>query len=259
MIAMLLSAFFLGLAGSFHCAGMCGPIAIALPLYGHSLPRKFFGGVLYNLGRTATYGLMGALFGAIGQGFHLMGFQQVVSIVMGGGMIILAIFPRLFRSRYDSQKHSFGWIGQLKTLFRRLFSVRSFRSLFFIGLLNGLLPCGLVYIALAGAIASGTVVSGAFYMILFGLGTIPMLLFIAIMGNVISISLRHRINKLIPILVILVGIFFILRGLNLNIPYLSPAKEKIEKKFEKSLDEKGISEVRFHSVSPRTQSTLSKT
>jgi uncharacterized protein len=241
MIALLLSAFFLGLAGSFHCAGMCGPIAIALPLYGHSLPRKFFGGVLYNLGRTTTYGLLGALFGAIGQGFHMMGFQQVVSIVMGGGMIILAIFPRLFRSRYDSQKHSFGWIGQLKTLFRRLFSVRSFRSLFFIGLLNGLLPCGLVYIALAGAIASGTVVSGAFYMILFGLGTIPMLLFIAIMGNVISISLRHKINKLIPILIILVGIFFIMRGLNLNIPFLSPTKEKIEKKFEKSLDEKGIS------------------
>jgi sulfite exporter TauE/SafE len=108
--------------------------------------------------------------------------------------------------------------------------------------------------AVAGAIASGTVVSGTIYMVMFGLGTIPMLLFIAIVGNVISISLRHKISKLIPILVVLVGIFFILRGLNLNIPYLSPTKEKIEKKFEKSLDEKGISEVRFHSVAPRTRS-----
>jgi uncharacterized protein len=241
MVALLLSAFLLGLAGSFHCAGMCGPIAIALPLYGHSLPRKFFGGFLYNLGRTTTYGLLGLLFGAIGQGFHMLGFQQVVSIVMGAGMIILALLPKLFRSRYDIQKHSFGWLGQLKTLFRRLFSVRSFRSLFFIGLLNGLLPCGLVYMAIAGAIASGTAVSGTFYMIFFGLGTIPMLLFIAVMGNVISISLRHKISKLIPILVVVVGIFFIMRGLNLNIPYLSPTKEKIEMKFEKSLDEKGIS------------------
>jgi sulfite exporter TauE/SafE len=106
MIAVLLSAFLLGLAGSFHCAGMCGPIAIALPLYGHSLPRKFLGGVLYNLGRTTTYGLMGALFGLIGQGFHLMGFQQVVSIVMGAGMIILALFPKIFRSRYDPSEAS---------------------------------------------------------------------------------------------------------------------------------------------------------
>jgi sulfite exporter TauE/SafE len=259
MIALLLSAFLLGLAGSFHCAGMCGPIAIALPLYGHSLPRKFFGGVLYNLGRTATYGLMGALFGLIGLGLDLMGFQQIVSIVMGAGMIILALFPKLFRSRYDSQSHSFGWIGQLKTLFRRLFSVRSFRSLFFIGLLNGLLPCGLVYIAVAGAIASGTVVSGIFYMILFGLGTIPMLLFMAIVGNVISISLRHKINKLIPILIVLVGIFFILRGLNLNIPYLSPTKEKIERKFEKSLDEKGISGNIISIYLAKTRSTQSNT
>jgi uncharacterized protein len=243
MIPLLLSAFIVGLAGSLHCAGMCGPIALTLPLYGHSLHQKFFGGIIYNLGRTTTYAIMGALFGAIGLGFQMIGFQQVVSIVMGTGMIILALFPRIFRSRYDRQRHSFGLIGQLKTLFRRLFSVRSFKSLFFIGLLNGLLPCGLVYIAVAGAIASGTVLSGTFYMILFGLGTIPMLLFIGVMGNVISVSLRHKINRLMPVLVVLVGIFFILRGLNLNIPALSPTKEKIEKKFEKSLEEKILSQI----------------
>lgn len=235
----------MGLAGSFHCAGMCGPIALALPLHGPSLPRKFSGAVLYNFGRTITYGLLGALFGLIGQGFYLLGFQQVVSIAMGTGMIILAIFPRVFKSHYDILSHSFGWTGQLKTIFRKLFSVRSLKNLFFIGMLNGLLPCGLVYIALAGAIASGTTLSGTFYMILFGLGTIPMLLFIAIVGNVISISLRHKINRLVPILVVLVGIFFILRGLNLGIPYLSPTKEKIEMKFDKSLKEKNISLIEF--------------
>jgi len=241
MIPLLLSAFLMGLAGSFHCAGMCGPIAIALPLHGPSMPAKFFGGMLYNLGRTLTYVIMGALFGLIGLGLHMVGFQQIVSIVMGAGMIILALFPRLFRSHYKLPSHSFGWTGKIKTLFRRLFSVRSYSSLFFVGMLNGLLPCGLVYIALAGAIASGTVLSGTLYMLLFGLGTIPMLLFIALMGNVISVSLRHKINRLLPILVVLVGIFFILRGLDLGIHFLSPKKEKIEMKFEKSLEDKKVS------------------
>lgn len=242
MIALLFSALVVGLAGSFHCAGMCGPIVLALPLYGHTLRRKVFGAVLYNLGRIVTYGLLGLVFGLIGQGLHLVGFQQVVSIVMGGGMIIVALFPRFFRSYYNDKSHGFGCTGTLKNSFRKLFSVRSFRSMFFIGVLNGLLPCGLVYIAVAGALAAGSVAGGSLYMIIFGLGTIPMLLVIATMGNVVSVSLRHKINKLIPILVILVGFFFILRGLSLGIPYLSPQKEKIEKKFEKSLDEKGVSQ-----------------
>ena len=242
MIPILLSAFIMGLAGSFHCAGMCGPIVVALPLHGHTLPRKFFGGLLYNFGRTLTYGIMGGLFGLIGQGFQMMGFQQTISVIMGGAMIVLALYPKLFRSYYDRQTQSFGWTGGLKTLFRRLFSIRSYRSIFFIGLLNGLLPCGLVYMALAGSIATGTAAYGAAYMILFGLGTLPMILFIAIVGNFVSISLRHKISRLIPFLVVLVGIFFILRGLNLNIPMLSPAKNKIEMKFEKSLEQKGVLE-----------------
>jgi uncharacterized protein len=242
MIPILLSAFLLGLAGSLHCAGMCGPIAITLPLYGHSIIQKVTGGLIYNAGRILTYGFLGIIFGLIGKGLQIIGFQQVVSIVMGAGMIILAVFPKFFRSYYNAASHTFGWTGQLKTLFRRLFSVRSFRSLFFIGLLNGLLPCGLVYIALAGALASGSLTAGTGYMIFFGIGTIPMLLFIAAVGNVLSVSLRHKINKLIPILVVVVGIFFIMRGLNLGIPMLSPKKEKIEKKFEKSLEEKQLTD-----------------
>jgi sulfite exporter TauE/SafE len=77
---------------------------------------------------------------------------------------------------------------------------------------------------------------GTLYMILFGFGTIPMLLGISLAGNLLSLAVRKRINKLIPVLVVVVGIFFILRGLSLGIPYLSPPREKIEKKFEKSLE-----------------------
>jgi uncharacterized protein len=240
MIALLFSALLLGLTGSFHCAGMCGPIAIALPLHGESLWQKIFGGVLYNSGRTLTYGVLGLIFGLVGKGFHLIGFQQIISVAMGIAMIISVLFPSFFRISGKRQNPTFTLVTKLKKTIGKMFSVKSFQSLFFIGTLNGLLPCGLVYIALAGAIASGDIVTATWYMIFFGLGTIPMLLAISISGNIISTTARQKINKLIPILVVIVGFFFVLRGLNLGIPYLSPTKDKIERKFEKSLQEKTL-------------------
>lgn len=241
-MALLISALVLGLAGSFHCAGMCGPIAIALPLHGNSTGGKILGGSLYNLGRTLTYGIMGAIFGLLGQGVAMMGFQQKVSVIMGSLMIISVLFPALFRNQYNMEKSWISFVGKLKSTIGKMFSIRTFSSLFFIGMLNGLLPCGLVYMALAGAIGTGEVVTGSLYMIMFGLGTLPMLLGITLAGNMMGLAFRNRINKLIPVLVILVGIFFILRGLSLGIPYLSPPKEKIEKKFEKSLEKETMAE-----------------
>ncbi len=234
-MTILISAFVLGIMGSFHCAGMCGPIAVALPLHGNTLMQKIFGGSLYNLGRTITYGIMGALFGMLGQGIHLLGFQQKVSVVMGALMIISVLFPALFRSQYSLDKSLFSFVGKLKKSIGKLFAVRSFQSLFFIGLLNGLLPCGLVYIAIAGAIGTGSIAEGALYMILFGLGTIPMMLGISLAGNVLGLAVRQKINKIIPVLVVVVGLLFVLRGLDLGIPYLSPKKQMIEQKFENNL------------------------
>lgn len=235
-MTIFLSALVLGLMGSFHCAGMCGPIAVALPLHGNTVPQKIFGGALYNTGRTVTYGIMGAIFGLLGQGLQLIGFQQKVSVIMGALMIVSVLFPALFRNQYSMEKSWFSFVGKLKKTIGKMFSIRSFSSLFFIGMLNGLLPCGLVYMAIAGAIGTGGVTEGSLYMILFGLGTIPMLLTIALAGNVLSAAIRKKINKLIPVLVVIVGVLFILRGLSLGIPYLSPPKQKIEQKFEKSLE-----------------------
>lgn len=234
-MTIYISALILGLMGSFHCAGMCGPIAIALPLHGNTLPEKIFGGTLYNIGRTVTYGLMGAIFGMLGQGLQLIGFQQKVSVIMGALMIISVLFPTLFKSQYQMDKSWFSAVRKLKKKIGEMFSIRSFQSLFFIGMLNGLLPCGLVYMAIAGAIGTGGIAQGSLYMVLFGFGTIPMMLAISLAGNIMGLALRDKINKLIPVLVVVVGILFILRGLSLGIPYLSPPKQKIEQKFEKSL------------------------
>ncbi len=235
-MAILFSALVLGLMGSFHCAGMCGPIAIALPLHGNTVLQKIFGGTLYNVGRTITYGIMGAIFGLLGQGIQMIGVQQKISVIMGVVMIISVLFPALFKNQYRMDKSMFSFVGKLKKRIGEMFSIRSFQSLFFIGMLNGLLPCGLVYMAIAGAIGTGNAAEGTLYMILFGLGTIPMLLTISLAGNIMSQAIRRKINKLIPVMVIVVGLLFILRGLSLGIPYLSPEKQKIEQKFEKSLE-----------------------
>lgn len=235
-MAILLSALVLGLMGSFHCAGMCGPIAIALPLHGNTVPQKIFGGTLYNVGRTITYGIMGALFGLLGQGIQMIGVQQKISVIMGVVMIVSVLFPALFKNQYRMDKSMFSFVGRLKKRIGEMFSIRSFQSLFFIGMLNGLLPCGLVYMAIAGAIGTGNAAEGTLYMMLFGLGTIPMLLTISLAGNIMSQAIRRKINKLIPVMVVVVGLLFILRGLSLGIPFLSPEKQKIEQKFEKSLE-----------------------
>ena len=223
---VIFSGFVLGRVGSLHCAGMCGPSALNLPLRGNSFSERLISGILYNLGRTLMYGIMGAVFGLIGQGFLLLGIQQWVSIIMGVLMIVSVLAPYVFRKIHFKQFDLF--TGYVRSAIQKLFKVRSYKGLFLIGMLNSLLPCGLVYLAIMGAIATGNVYVGSFYLILFGLGTLPVMLSISLIGNAITLNIRNTINKIIPFVVVLIGALFILRGLCLGIPYISPSKEKLE-------------------------------
>jgi sulfite exporter TauE/SafE len=225
---LFIAAITLGLVGSFHCAGMCGPIALAIPLDNSSWISRLTGAFIYNLGRAITYSLMGAIFGLISAGFAMAGFQKWVSILMGVIMVISVIFPSLYKNRFDFEKSTFSFIGKLKMKLGKLLNMRSLKALLFIGILNGLLPCGLVYIALAGALANGSALSGSVFMFIFGLGTLPMLLAISVLGNTISNKIRKQMSKAIPVIVVLVGMLFIIRGLGLGIPYLSPPENKLK-------------------------------
>jgi len=229
-----LSALLLGLVGSLHCAGMCGPIAIALPLNNQSWFLKLIGGLLYNTGRTITYAILGAIFGLAGMGLALGGLQQWVSIIIGAVMILAVLIPRLGPMGNKMGAFTDPISVLLKKPFVKLFRARTYSSLFIIGLLNGFLPCGLVYIALAGALVMSRAYEGAFYMISFGIGTIPVMLAISAAGNIISQKLRKKLSRAIPIFIILLGILFILRGLNLGIPYISP---KLSQQGEKAVME----------------------
>ena len=223
----ILSALTLGVLTSFHCAGMCGPIALALPLKNDNWVTRIFGAILYNLGRSVTYAILGFVFGLAGQGLVMSGFQQWVSIIMGLVMVLMAFFPAFFKSNYSFDKKIFSFVSKVKAQLGLLFGKKSYGSLLTIGLLNGLLPCGPLYIALAAAIATGGALNGSLFMFLFGLATIPVLLAISLVGNLISINLRKKITRFIPYTVFFIGILFILRGLQLGIPFLSPPKEKM--------------------------------
>lgn len=216
------AAITVGLLGSFHCAGMCGPIAFALPVHKRSLAGKVTGIFLYNLGRVLTYAVLGGIFGLLGAGFVMGGFQQWVSIVLGALMVASVLLPALFHNKLNPTSRITRFVGWVKNQLRAALGHTSNTALFTIGLLNGLLPCGLVYLAVAGAIATGTVAGGSIYMALFGLGTVPMMWGIVAAGNLVSLSLRNNIRKVMPWAVAIIGLLFILRGMDLGIPYLSP-------------------------------------
>ena len=235
---IFLTAFLLGLFGSLHCAGMCGPIALSLPLRGESLLQKIWGSILWSLGRIVTYSLMGALFGLIGSGFKMLGFQQVISIAMGILMILSVFLPSLAKRFTSGAMISF--FNPIRKGMQHLFREKNNKALFLIGIFNGLLPCGLVYMAIAGAIGTADFRLAIAYMALFGLGTLPLLLMISMLGNVISQTIRKKINQAVPVVVILIGIFFILRGLSLGIPYLSPPKEKLSPSMHMKGDTAGV-------------------
>lgn len=218
----ILAAFLVGLVGSLHCIGMCGPIAIALPVSDSNNLSFFTGRILYNLGRVVTYSFLGAILGLLGGKIALAGAQQVVSIILGAIIITAVLLPQKYKNYFAQHPITQRFAQPLKENIGVLFRKGTFSAMFLIGILNGFLPCGLVYVALAGAVASGDAISGAAVMILFGLGTVPAMFAATIFGKFINVGIRTKIRKAVPVLAILLGVIFILRGMNLGIPYLSP-------------------------------------
>ncbi len=220
---MLYSAFFFGLISSFHCIGMCGPIALMLPVERNNPSKKVIQIITYHLGRLSAYATIGFLFGLLGKGFFLAGLQQKLSIFMGIAMIVVILIPEKVFAKFNFSKPVFKLISKIKTTLGSQFKNKSYQSLFTIGLLNGFLPCGMVYVALFGAIAMQSEGFGVIYMLLFGLGTIPMMSSVVYLNSLLTIPMRNKISKTIPYVSICIAILFVLRGLGLGIPYVSPS------------------------------------
>lgn len=204
-------AFLTGLFGSMHCVGMCGAIALTLP------SRTFFGNLLYNVGRIFSYTLIGFLFGSFGKGLNLIGVQQYISIGLGIVIIVAVFIPYLFKFSFLDKSFT-----KFKQLFTPFFKRKNYFSLLMIGILNGFLPCGLIYLAIIGSVVMAEPLEGALYMFLFGVGTLPMMLSLTIYKNLLTVEWRRKIFKMMPMFAVMVGVLLIFRGLNLGIPYVSP-------------------------------------
>ncbi len=219
---MLLSALILGLMGSLHCVGMCGPIAFMLPVDRSNNYKKLGQIFIYHFGRLLAYGLIGLVFGMLGKGLYVFGMQQKLSVGIGIIMILVVLIPYKTFSRFNGSKPIYKIVSKFKNRLGKELKKKSPDTFLTIGFLNGFLPCGLVYMALFGAIAMGNAAQGSLYMILFGLGTIPLMTSAIYFTGFLKGSMRRQIQRFIPVFVVVIGVLFIIRGMGLGIPYLSP-------------------------------------
>lgn len=220
---MLYSAFILGLLGSLHCVGMCGPIAFMLPVDRSNSFKKVSQIGVYHIGRLLAYSLIGLVFGLLGKSLNLFGVQQQLSIAIGVLMIVVVLIPYKTFAKYNLSKPLNKIISNVKSNLGQALKKKTPDTFLTIGFLNGFLPCGLVYMAVFGAIATGSLLQGSFYMVLFGIGTIPLMTSAIYLGKFLNQTIKQRIQKAIPVFVVIIGVLFILRGLGLGIPYISPA------------------------------------
>ena len=219
---VMISGFTLGAAGSLHCVGMCGPLSLALPVQHLSKTQKFFSLLLYQFGRIITYSVIGLLFGLAGRRIYISGYQQWFSIAMG---IVVLSLAALYFFRHKTVHIKFlnrFYFFIQQQISRLLKSANGLLSFLLMGMANGLLPCGMVYVALAATLSFTEITQSVSFMAMFGAGTLPAMMLIGYAGQVINPGWRTYLRKLVPIFISLMGALLILRGLNLGIPFISP-------------------------------------
>jgi len=218
MWSLFAAALSLGLISSLHCVGMCGPLVLALPVGQLPVVLRILVILSYHGGRLLTYALLGGVSGLLGRAVYLAGFQQWFSIAVGVLVLVWVVFSRVMgRGSFAGRI-----FRPLQAVIGRLWQSPGRSSYFVLGMANGLLPCGMVYLAVAGAVSFSRVGESMTFMLLFGVGTLPALLLLSISGRLIGVAARTQLRKLVPFAMALMGILLILRGLDLGIPFVSP-------------------------------------
>jgi sulfite exporter TauE/SafE len=212
-------ALLMGIAGSLHCAGMCGPIVLVMPFQALNGFRKWIGITIYHLGRISVYALLGLILHSFTSVFQPQ-WQQYISVVLGG-LLLVAGALSFFSARF---KIKLPWTGFITGQLGRFMGSPRLSGLFLTGALNGLLPCGLVYMALSMAVTAEAAWHSMALMFAFGLGTTPMLLALTVLKMRVS-QLLPAFRRLVPVVVFCFGCLLLLRGLDLGIPWLSPEVE----------------------------------
>jgi sulfite exporter TauE/SafE len=222
MNIVIISGLLLGMASSLHCIGMCGPLGLSIPGGNTNSMRGIVSFSIYHFGRIMTYAMFGLIFGLAGRGIYLAGFQQITSIIIGILMIGNFLFHFFFRNFLASSIPD-GLMKRIQSLFTAVWAYQGISKFFLLGIINGMLPCGMVYLALALAFTTKTLSGAVLVMTMFGLGTLPALAGLRYFAFSLSMPMRNYFKRISPLLIGIMGLMLILRGLNLGIPYLSPA------------------------------------
>jgi len=216
------TGFVVGILGSIHCIGMCGPIALALPSGFPSRSQLLLSRLLYNAGRVLTYSALGAVSGLLGKTIAMAGFQRSLSIAGGVVILLMVLLPTKIAARLLPMQAVGKFTDKFRATWGKLFQKRGMSSFIAIGVLNGFLPCGFLYVGLAAAATTGGILTGSVYMILFGLGTVPSILATSLFGGLLTMRVRKHFLRLLPVGSLILASLLILRGLSLGIPYISP-------------------------------------
>ncbi|WP_229217087.1 sulfite exporter TauE/SafE family protein [Dyadobacter luteus] len=221
-------AFTMGLMSSFHCIGMCGPIALALPVQKGNRLQQFAALIVYNSGRAITYALLGMLIGSVGASLAWIGYLRYLSVLAGFAMLIYVFWPATLDKYFHPPLFWQKAVGFVKKKMGDMLRSRKMYSWFLLGSFNGLLPCGMVYLALISSVATGSMVGGGLYMLLFGIGTMPMMMAVGFFKQWFTPTLRTRIRKLTPIMLAVAGVWLVVRGVMIQYPSSSaPASSQI--------------------------------
>lgn len=208
---MLTAAFLLGFTGSLHCIGMCGPLAVQIQ--GANKQNLVLNRVLYNAGRVITYGLLGLTAGLFGRLIEMSGWQGWLSIFLG-----LAVFGALLFNQVEKWvfPKAFSAINFLKQGILKFIRQRSAGSAMMMGLLNGVLPCGLVYAAIVLALMQTSWTYSVLVMLLFGLGTVPAMVLTAWLYKKVIHRVPVPVKKIQLVIVGLMAFIMIWRGVSIE-------------------------------------------
>lgn len=212
---MWLAALIMGLAGSLHCAGMCSPLAMTITgMKGSAISNR----ILYNTGRITIYGLLGGVVASIGYILPISKYQNLLSLLLALALLTMAVVGITDVRIPFLSKAMIKFTNFLKNQFGKFLHRKGSLALLCLGGLNGLLPCGLTFVALSFCITLTTPVEGFFYMFLFGVGTLPVMLGFASIAGFVTRKLKWDLKNVTTALMAISGILLIVRVFLLHAP-----------------------------------------
>jgi len=217
-LLIILTTAFLGSVG--HCIGMCGGIVVAYSSKKIDPKSPYLeqtaSHLAYNFGRVMTYTILGAIFGLLGKVVAFTPTTKGVLFLLTGLLMVLAGLSLLGNLKFlNSAEWSVSKYPWYQKSFKRLLDSSSYRSFFLLGMLNGIIPCGLVYSFAIIAASTASPLWGAVVMATFGLATIPALFFLGTVTKFLQRGgLRNVMMKMAALLVIFYGFFVLYKGYN---------------------------------------------